>query len=103
MTGSTRREFLGTVGALAAGSLAQARAAEPRTQGDPGDRPRPKVAAITTAYHYLSHAYHIVGRFLDGFDAHDGRGPHRPDFDVSSLYIEQTPANDLGRAKAKNH
>jgi hypothetical protein len=62
---------------------------------------RPKVAALASTYHYLSHAYHIVGRFLDGFVVHDGRGLHRPDFEIASLYIEQTPeATDLGRAKA---
>ena len=58
---------------------------------------------LATAYHYLSHAYHIVGRFLDGFDLHDGRGLHRPDFEIASLFIEQMPANDLGRAKALRH
>ena len=54
--------------------------------------PKPKLAALTTVYHYLSHAYHIVGRFLDGFPVHDGRGLHRPDFEIASLFIEQTPA-----------
>lgn len=65
---------------------------------------RPKVAALTTTYHYLSHAYHIVGRFWDGFEVHDGGGLHKPPFDVASLFIEQTPeARDLGRAKARRH
>ena len=97
MAGSTRREFIEAAGAsaLLAGVGPLARAAGPEG--------RPRVAAITTAYHYLSHAYHIVGRFLDGFDLHDGRGLHRPDFEISSLFIEQTPANDLGRAKAARH
>jgi hypothetical protein len=59
---------------------------------------------LTTVYHYLSHAYHIVGRFLDGFPIHDGTGLHRPDFEIASLFIEQTPAaTDLGRAKAARH
>ncbi len=31
----------------------------------PGRRPR--VTALTSVYFYLSHASHIVGRFLDGF------------------------------------
>jgi hypothetical protein len=64
---------------------------------------RPKVAALASTYHYLSHAYHIVGRFLDGFIVHDGHGLHRPEFEIASLYIEQTPAEDLGRAKARRH
>jgi hypothetical protein len=98
MTGPTRREFLEAAGASAAvaslGSLAH---------GEGTRSARPKIAAITTAYHYLSHAYHIVGRFLDGFDLHTGQGLHQPDFDVASLFIEQTPANDLGRDKARRH
>ena len=64
----------------------------------------PKVAALATVYHYLSHAYHIVGRFIDGFPVHDGQGLHVPPFEIASLFIEQTPAqSDLGKAKAKRH
>lgn len=111
---ATRREFLGTAGAaLGAGAAwaSLASAAEPRpgelphAVGGPPPRPgtRPKVAALATVYHYLSHAYHIVGRFLDGFMLHDDRGFHRPEFDVASLYIEQLPEGDLGRAKAQRH
>ena len=52
----------------------------------------------------MSHAYHIVGRFLDGFVLYDGRGLYRPACDVASLFIEQTPeATDLGRDTAKRH
>ncbi len=98
MKSSTRRQFLEAAGASAAlaGLGPVARAAEQA-------KSRPKIAAITTAYHYLSHAYHIVGRFLDGFDLHDGKGLHKPDFEVASLFIEQTPTNDLGRDKARRH
>ncbi len=91
----SRRTFLEAAGA----SLALGQSAGPATarQGR-----RPKVAALASTYHYLSHAYHIVGRFLDGFVVHDGHGLHKPDFEIASLYIEQTPeATDLGRAKAK--
>ena len=98
MMSSTRREFLEAAGASAAlAGLGQvARSAE---QG----KPRAKIATITTAYHYLSHAYHIVGRFLDGFDLHDVQGLHHPDFEVASFFIEQTPSNDLGKEKARRH
>ena len=98
MRPATRREFLEAAGATAA-IATLGPSASVAGQG----KARPKVAAITTAYHYLSHAYHIVGRFLDGFDLHDGKGLHRPDFEVASLFIEQTPANDLGRDKARRH
>ncbi len=94
MTGPTRRTFLGAAGAAVVGSAA-------RDQGREGGRP--KLAVLASAYHYLSHAYHIMGRFLDGFDLHDGKGPHRPDFEVASLYLDQAPANDLGRDKARKH
>ena len=63
--------------------------------------PRPKVAALASTYYYLSHAYHIVGRFLDGFVVHDGNGLHKPPFEIASLFTEQVlPATDLGRAHA---
>ncbi|HEV3163730.1 MAG TPA: hypothetical protein VGZ22_06795, partial [Isosphaeraceae bacterium] len=106
--GATRRAFLEAAGAtLSLGSLAvgDEPASLPYAQGSPqATRGQlPKLAAVTTAYHYLSHAYHIVGRFLDGFMVHDGRGLHRPPFEIASLFIEQTPANDLGRAKAERH
>lgn len=90
----SRRMFLGAAGASVAlgPSLAPVEARQ---------NPRPKVAALASTYHYLSHAYHIVGRFLDGFELHDGRGLHRPAFEIASLYIEQAPSDtDLGRAKA---
>lgn len=96
--GPTRRTFLETAGATAAlGSLGTLASAE----GAPPPGRRPKVAALASVYHYLSHAYHIVGRFLDGFEVYGGEGLHKPAFDIASLYIEQAPeATDLGRAKA---
>lgn len=104
----TRRSFLeaagvtvGLAGLGRAGETSRVLESEERPAVPVG--PRPKLAAVTTAYHYLSHAYHIVGRFLDGFAVHDGRGLHRPGFEIASLFIEQTPDNDLGRAKAARH
>ncbi|HEV3120674.1 MAG TPA: hypothetical protein VGY53_02170, partial [Isosphaeraceae bacterium] len=107
----TRRAFLEAAGAglsfgLAGLAQAQAPGGFPYAQGAPPapkSAARPKLAALATTYHYLSHAYHIVGRFLDGFIVHDGKGFHRPNFEIASLFIEQTPAGDLGRAKAKRH
>lgn len=99
-TQSSRRSFLETAGAavglscLASGETA-ALAAEPT---------RPRIAAICTVYHYLSHAYHIVGRFLDGFVLYGGEGLHKPHCEIASLFIEQvSDETDLGRAKAKRH
>ncbi len=105
----TRRHFLDITGAAVgwAGAGSPAGANAQATDSPPsgsGTNVRPKVAAVATVYHYLSHAYHIVGRFIDGFIVNDGNGLHKPPFDVVSLFIEQTPpATDLGRAKARRH
>ncbi len=99
----SRRAFLEGVGLAGAGVAATAR-------GSADEPPRrPKIAALTSAYFYLSHAHHVVGRFLDGFPVYDGgpgRSPeanhHQPAFDVASLYIEQVDdQTDLGRARAR--
>jgi hypothetical protein len=105
-SGSTRRRFLEMTGAtVGMAGLEPARATFPKTSASQLEaRAQPKIAAISTVYHYLSHAYHIVGRFIDGFIVHDGHGLHRPPFEIASLFIEQTPpATDLGRAKARQH
>jgi hypothetical protein len=97
----TRRAFLEAAGVA---SLAGASADSPPDRSADQAPRRPKLAAVTTVYHYLSHAYHIVGRFLDGFEVHDGHGLHRPEFEIASLFIEQTPERtDLGRARAARH
>jgi hypothetical protein len=113
-TGSTRRRFLeGTGAAAGIAGLSGVPASGPRpgsqaaaASGPAEARARPKVAALASVYYYLSHAYHIVGRFLDGFQIHDGKTSllHQPPFEIASLFIEQTPeATDLGRAKARRH
>ena len=107
--GSTRRRFLemtgATVGMAGLGDpVGPVRGSEAEQPPAPSSGGRSKVAALTTVYHYLSHAYHIVGRFIDGFSIHDGTGLHKPPFEIASLFIEQTSeATDLGRAKARLH
>jgi hypothetical protein len=110
-SGSTRRHFLemtgATVGMAGVGSARTSRLGErqaPPEEPKPGARP--KVAALASVYHYLSHAYHIVGRFLDGFPVHDGNAKelHKPPFEIASLFIEQAPqVTDLGQAKVRQH
>ena len=46
----------------------------------PGKAPK-KLAIVTTAYYYLSHAYHVGGRFLHGY-LRDGK-MHYPDFGLA--------------------
>src|SRR5438128_1507115 len=101
----SRREFLHTAAALTVGSgLARsAGAAElPRSQPPPRpDKPRKKLAVATTAYYYLSHAYHLCGRFLHGY-LRDGR-MHYPDFGIAGMFVEQTKEGDLSRELAHKH
>jgi hypothetical protein len=107
--GSTRRHFLEKTGATVgmaglSSRLVPGSGPENASPAEPASNARPKVAALATVYHYLSHAHHIVGRFIDGFPTHDGHGLHKPPFEIASLFIEQTPAKtDLGRAKASRH
>jgi hypothetical protein len=87
----TRREFLGGVGAgFVATSLAGAGTIQ---------APRKKLAVVTTLWNYHSHAWHMAERFLVGYPLR-GRW-HRPDFEVISAYVDQTPSDDLSRGRAK--
>jgi hypothetical protein len=50
-------------------------------------------------YRPLSHAYHIAGRFLYGYAR--GGQLHVPKHYVHSLYVDQTPENDLSEDVAR--
>ncbi len=86
----TRRDFV----RLAAGAALAPRAFA-------ADAPRKKLAVVATAYYYLSHAYHICGRFLYGY-RRDGR-MHSPDFGLAGLYVEQQKDGDLSRELSRRH
>jgi hypothetical protein len=60
-----------------------------------------RLAVVTTAYFYLSHAYHICGRFLHGY-LRDGR-LHFPDFEIAGMYVEQQRDGDLSRGLAARY
>ena len=75
-----------------------------RPAPDHAERAKPaakSIAVVTTVYCYLSHAYHIAGRFLDGYLK--GGEHHFPDFGIASVYVDQFPENDLSRDLAKEH
>jgi hypothetical protein len=105
----TRRGFLQAT----AGAAALTAAAEPAkaaSQQPPADRPRSlpppranaakrRLAVITTVYHYLSHSYHICGRFLHGYLV--GGRMHYPDWDIASMHVAQVGKNDLSQEYAK--
>jgi hypothetical protein len=89
----SRRDFLATVaaGVSATATGLPAFAAE-------ATRPR-RLAVVTTEWRYHSHAWHMAERFLNGYPV-KGRW-HRPPLQVVSAYVDQTPANDLSRDRAK--
>src|SRR5262249_11248553 len=72
----------------------------PRAEPPPASpAPRKKVAAVVTSYYPRSHAYHIVGRFLWGYQWQGKH--HQPPFEIVSLYTDQVPGNDQSRELAK--
>jgi hypothetical protein len=100
-----RRDFLHAAAGLTAGAvLADGIQAEERPHVQPparADKPTKKLALVTTAYHYLSHAYHVAGRFLHGY-LRDGR-MHYSDFGLVSAYVEQQRDNDLSKELSRKH
>jgi len=62
------------------------------------DRPRKKLAIVTTVWRYLTHAQHMGDRFLAGYPLR-GRW-HRPAMDVVALYVDQKPAGDQSVERA---
>ena len=96
-----RREFLASSAGVALGTSALSAdrpLTTPPTRSAPAKR---KLALLTTTYHYLSHAYHIAGRFLNGYNREDGY--HFPDSNVVSVYVEQQGPRDLSKDIAKKH
>src|SRR5205085_4452868 len=95
----SRRGFIsGGISAAVGGSLLSA----PRAVAQPTESQRPKrVAAVNSIYRLRSHAYHIVGRMVFGFQK-DGLH-HQPNLQVVRMYDDQQPADDLGPSFCKNH
>ncbi len=95
-----RRTFLAGAAAALGGPLTAADF--PRSQPPPRPtKPTRKLAVVTTAYHYLSHAYHLCGRFLHGY-LRDGRF-HHPDFALVGMFVAQQKDNDLSKELARTH
>ncbi|MGI8643060.1 MAG: hypothetical protein ACR2LS_02960 [Thermomicrobiales bacterium] len=59
------------------------------------------MAAIVTEYRENAHADVIVGKLLEGFELHGERV--EPRIEIASLYLDQVPANDMGRDMAARH
>lgn len=62
---------------------------------------RPRIAAIVTEYRENSHADVIVTKFLEGCKALDL--DYQPRVEIASLYLDQTPPNDMGQELADRH
>lgn len=72
------------------------RSQPPARQG----KPKRRIAVVTTAYYYLSHAYHICGRLMHGY-LRDGR-VHHPDYAIAGMFVDQPKhAGDLSRELSK--
>ncbi len=104
----SRRTFLrASAAGLAVAGTAQGRAGEspqtPRSRPPARtDKPKRRLAVVTTAYYYLSHAYHICGRLLHGY-LRGGRY-HFPDWDIAAMHVaQQTHKGDLSRELSRRH
>ena len=99
----SRRKFLASAAALtlAGGVSSGGRAQDPPADGSktsalrPDTKGRKPLAVVTTVYRALSHSYHIAGRFLYGYTRNGEQ--HLPKHYVHSLYVDQTPDNDLSK------
>jgi hypothetical protein len=58
----------------------------------------PRVAALVTAWYPDSHADVIVGKLLGGYAFRGERTT--PRIEVASVFLDQTPSDDIGRAAA---
>ena len=101
----SRRKFLASAAGLAlAGGIARADAPAPPTANrgftPPSVQGRKPIAVVTTVYRPLSHSYHIAGRFLYGYTL--AGKPHTPKFYIASMFVDQTPDNDLLRDAARD-
>lgn len=103
----SRRKFLASAAALTLAGGASTQSPEPqeslplsRTRpARPSNKGRKPLAVLTTVYRPLSHSYHIAGRFMYGYAR--GGQLHVPKHYVHSLYVDQSPDNDLSEDVAR--
>lgn len=89
----TRRTFLASAAAAAAGALTPVtRAAESQ---------RKKIAFLGTEVRVHSHAQHFLDRLTLGYGWRGGW--QEPRIDVASVFIDQFPDGDLARERVKRH
>lgn len=89
---ATRRQFLGTAGALALSGVPLSAAEPPK---------RPKVAAVFTEFTYRSHAHVILENFLEPF-VFNGKKTE-PGVEIVSFFADQTPKGHMTEDVAKEY
>src|SRR6266571_4813575 len=93
-----RREFLSQTGQTAAGLMLVF--ALPVSALAAGSK-RLKVAAVVTEFTYRSHAHVILENFVQPY-LFNGQWTD-PGMDIVSLYLDQSPANELGHSFAEKY
>jgi hypothetical protein len=90
-----RRRWMLSMGAGAAALCV------PSLAGGQQAKKRPRVAAINSIYRLRSHAYHIAGRFIYGYQREGEH--HQPPFQLVRMFNHQSPADDLGPEVCAKH
>ncbi|MDA1013263.1 MAG: hypothetical protein O3A00_02290 [Planctomycetota bacterium] len=90
-----RRQFLNVLGT---GAASVGVGLNPLQAAD-ATKKKTRLAIVTTEWRFHSHAWHMGERFLVGYPI-QGRW-HQPPIDVVSVYVDQTPKNDLSRQRSK--
>ena len=92
----TRRDWLAGAAAAALWAGQGERAA-----AGTAEKTKPKsVAAVVTVYRPGSHADVLIGKILEGWKQDGGGGPA---LTLASMYIDQFPAEDIGRGLARKY
>lgn len=106
---TTRRGFLSAssiaaamagVAAVSTGGSTSA-AAAPQLAAPAAKQRLPRVAAINSEYRLRSHAYHIAGRFIYGYNRNGFH--HQPPFELVRMWNHLKPANDLAPRVCSDH
>lgn len=102
----SRRDFLSasSCGVASAAAWASAATVCGQEQATPSASPpnkKPRVAAINSIYRLRSHAYHIAGRFIHGYNRNGFH--HQPPFELVRMWNHQQPENDLGPSVCRTH
>jgi hypothetical protein len=104
----SRRKFMASAAGLGVAAAAGHADVDSTDAPPPLSRTRPArvsikgrkpLAVVTTVYRPLSHAYHIAGRFIHGYAL--GNRLHVPKQYIHSMFVHQTPENDLSREVGK--